>query len=179
MLIFFWYNMVRINPRRDARQMIPIKNGKFQKHGVAFALPEGFCYNSDPDCVHEDGIEFVSKDESKVLNYDFLTSEEKSYDALNVLFKEDFLGFYNFHMLTPITPILLNGLFGHHVLYKSSDSPDEPSNQYYELNLDLGECEEGYLMFSLRINDLEGDIMSYVESDEFKQIFSVISRVDE
>jgi len=159
--------------------MIPIKNGKLQKHGVAFSLPEGFCYNSDPECVHENGIEFVSEDENKVLDYDFLTSEEKSFDALNVLFKEDFLGYHNFRKLTPITPILFNGLLGHHVLYKGDDSPDEPATQYYELNIDLCECEDGYLLFSLRINVLDGDIMSYVETDEFKRLLANISTVEE
>lgn len=61
-------------------------------NGFAFELPEEFCCNSNPECIHENGIEFISEDESKVINYDFLTSEEISYDALNTLFKEDFGG---------------------------------------------------------------------------------------
>ena len=65
------------------------------------------------------------------------------------------------------------------MLYKGSDSPDEPTTQYYEIHFDLGECEDGSLLFALRVNDFDGDIASYVQSDEFQRILSGISRADE
>ena len=159
--------------------MIKIVNGKFQKHGLSFSTPEGYYYESNPETIHEDGIVFVSEDGSKTLNFDFLICRYKSCNSLDHLFERDFLGYINFNRLTPITPIIFNGLLGHHVLYKGSDSPDEPTTQYYEIHFDLGECEDCNLLFALRVNYFEGDIVSYVQSEEFQRILAGISKTAE
>ena len=108
-----------------------------------------------------------------------MSSFFKSCNSLDHLFDRDFLGYINFKRLTAITPIIFNGLIGHHVLYKGSDSPDEATTQYYEIHFDLGECEDGNLLFAHRVNDFEGDIVNYVQSDEFQRILSGISKTDE
>ena len=159
--------------------MIKIVNGKFQKHGLSFSPPDGYYYESNPETIHEDGIVFVSEDGSKTLNFDFLICRYKSCNSLDHLFERDFLGYINFNRLTAITPILFNGLLGHHVLYKGSDSPDEPATQYYEIHFDLGECEDGNILFALRVNDFEGDIVNYVQSDEFQRILFGVSKTEE
>ena len=159
--------------------MILIKNGKLQKDGLAFSLPENYYYESVTESIPDDGMEFFSEDQSKRLNYDFLVSRGKSGNSMDHLFAKDILGYVSYHKLTPISPIIFNGLFGHYVFYKGTASEEEPATQYFEIHFDLGESEEGYLLFSLRVTDYEGDVINYVQSDEFQRILSGISRADE
>lgn len=156
--------------------MIQIKNGKFQKDGLAFSLPENYYFESMTETSHENGMEFFSKDESKQLNFDFLVSREKSAKSMNHLFERDCLEYVSYHKLTPISPIIYNGLFGHYVFYKGTDLEDEPATEYFEIHFDLGESEEGYLLFALCVTDYDRGIINYVRSDEFQKIMQGISK---
>lgn len=158
--------------------MIQIKNGKFQKDGISFSLPENYYFESMTETTHENGMEFFSEDETKRLNFDFLVSREKSAGSMDHLFERDFLGYVSYHKLTPISPIIYNGLFGHYVFYKGTDSEGEPATEYFEIHFDLGESEEGYLLFALRVTDFDRDIINYVRSDEFQRIMQGISKTD-
>lgn len=159
--------------------MIQIKNGKFQKNGLAFSPPDGYCFESRPDVEMQDGMVFFSEDGTKMIRYLFLISDEKAGTALHHLFQKDFLGYVPYRLLLPASPIFLGGFVGFYAFYEGEISEDGSATQYFELRIDLTGCDEGFAQFSLRVCDENADIVSFVQTDEFQSIINGISSANE
>lgn len=157
--------------------MIQIKNGRLQKYGLSFALPEGFFLETQSEVGQEDGLEFWSEDETLQMHIDFFCDEENSEETLKSWFLPDSVtGSFNFVLLEPISPVSLDGISGYTAIYRSGDDSEE-HKEYYELRLDLGKTEDGYLQFAIVLQVHKGNVYEVVYSSLFRNILKNIEKV--
>lgn len=156
--------------------MIQIKNGRLQKYGLAFALPEGFFLETQTEVGQEDGLEFWSEDEALQMHIDFFCDDENSEETLKSWFLPDpVTGAFNYVLLEPISPVSLDGISGYTAIYRSSDD-GEKHEEYYELRLDLGKTEDGYLQFAIVLQVHKGNVYDVVNSSLFRNILKNIEK---
>ncbi len=136
--------------------MLLYKNGRFYGKKVSFLLPDGFYFEDDPDINVEHGFCAWPPEKDYLCSWNFYEDCWGSKAELENWLSPE-CGFIS---LTPITPIQMNGLSGHFLLYKNRQA------QYYEARFDLGEGEE--LSFLTETRERGKDIRQIVVSPPFQ-----------
>lgn len=134
--------------------MLLYKNGRFYSEKVSFLLPDGFYFEEDPEINCEHGFCAWSPGKDYLCSWNFYGDCYGTSAELESWLSPE----CGFTALVPVTPIALNGLSGHFLLYQNKQA------QYYEARFDLGEGEELSFLAETRGKDLLG----IVSSEEFK-----------
>ena len=129
--------------------MLLYENGRFDMGKASFVLPDGFYVESDIELI--EGSAFCAWDPERkyLFRWRCFWDCEGSAEEL----KKWFLPDVGLVPLSEITPVSVNGLTGHRVLYRSRVS------EYCEARFDLGEGEQLVLMVESRVEKAK-DILS-------------------
>lgn len=95
--------------------MLLYKNGRFYSDKFSFLLPEGFYFEDDPEVNYEHGFcAWPPGRDYLCVWHIYENSRGSAVELANWLLPE--CGFVG---LSPVTPIQVNGLSGHYLLYKT------------------------------------------------------------
>lgn len=127
--------------------MLQYKDGKFHVPGAAFALPEGFYLETEPEHCYERGFGAWTPDRRYYFEWEVERPCEGTRQELAALFSplwgipgsED-----------DIVPVLVNGLSGHQVRYMNHGT------EYFEMRLALPARAE----LSIRVRAETGNILT-------------------
>ena len=145
--------------------MIQYKNDRLHIPGISFIIPDCFYFYTETDFVSDNTLHFLSPD--KQYRLDLLTTASISgctENDLALMIKES-----GEHTILAPTPILVNGLKGHHAIYSGGDE------LYYELRLQNPLADDEYEQFILLVMCSEDkDILGIAESETIRSIISEI-----
>ena len=131
--------------------MLHYENGRFCACGFAFELPDGFLMNTEPDECFPRGFGAWAPGEEEIyVEWQIEIGCHGTYEELRELFI-DGSGMYR---INDISPIIINGLPGHHVLYT------DKTGQRYEIRLSSGDGNE----LSFRVKAEDTDILTAINS---------------
>ena len=131
--------------------MLLYENGRFCACGFAFELPDGFLMNTEPDeCFPRGFGAWASGEEEIYVEWQIEMGCHGTYEELRELFI-DGSGMFP---INDISPIIINGLPGHHVLYT------DKTGQRYEIRLSSGDGNE----LSFRVKAEDTDILTAINS---------------
>ena len=105
-------------------------NHRFHWNNISFQIPDGFYFDCDPDAPGKNTMWLISPDRSFHISIDIVTHTKDTFQAL----KEEITDMMP-QYISPIEPISLNGLHGHHASYRLMHP------RYYEIFLNLGNGE--------------------------------------
>ena len=105
-------------------------NHRFHRNNISFQIPDGYYLDSDPEMPDKNTIWLASPRLDFHISITVLTGGEDTFSALS-----DSITDMMPKCISPIEPISINGLRGHHASYRLTRS------QYYEVFLDLGHGE--------------------------------------
>lgn len=137
--------------------MLHYQNGRFDMGKASFILPDGFYVESDIDLTEGSGFCAWDPERKYLFRWRCFRDCEGPAEEL----KKWFLPDVGLIPLSEITPVAVNGLTGHGVLYHSRVS------EYCEARFDLGEGEQLVLMVESRVEKAK-DILS---SDAFQAVW--------
>ena len=140
--------------------MILFQNGRFYRDKVSFLVPDGFYFEEDREINEEHGFCVWSPEKDFLCSWNFYEGCMGSRAELENWLSPE----CGFTPLSPITPIQINGLPGHFLLYKNQ------RDQYYEARFDLGKGEE--LSFLVEVPRGGRDIRQIVDSTTFKMVLN-------
>lgn len=145
--------------------MIQYKNGRLHIPGISFSIPEGFYFFTEVDSVSDNFLHFMSPDQRYSLNFQATSSNGGSAKKdLDIMIQDT-----GSHPWQAPTPIIINGLKGCYAIYGGGDE------LYYELRIENPYCKGDYEQLILLIMcDELTDIMSIIETDEFKAVVNDI-----
>lgn len=131
--------------------MLLYENGKFCACGFAFELPDGFLMNTEPmECFPRGFGARAPGDEEIYVEWQIEMCCHGTYEELRELFI-DGSGMFR---INDISPIFINGLAGHHVMYS------DRTGQRYEIRLSSGDGNE----LSFRVKAEDTDILTAIDS---------------
>lgn len=140
--------------------MLLYHNHRFHCNGISFEIPDGFYLETAPGTETEDKICLYSPDQEYDLGIGVERDCASSADELAICMRES-------RVIEPITPVVVNGISGHHAVYGYR------RDQYYELRLDI---DDGFLFtFVIHTND---NILDYKDRPEILAAIQVV-RMDE
>ena len=127
------------------------EDGKFCACGFAFVLPDGFLMNTEPmECFPRGFGAWAPGDEDIYVEWQIETGCHGTYEELRELFI-DGSGMFR---ITDISPIIVNGLPGHHVAYSYK------GGQRYEIRLSSGGGNE----LSFRVESQGTDVLTAIST---------------
>ncbi len=97
--------------------MLRYENGRFHALGVSFRLPEGFLLETEPEFCQEYGLGAWTPDRRYYVEWQIERDCRGTRYELEELFAPD----SGIHSLGNIESVLVNGMKGHHVKYRSKD----------------------------------------------------------
>ena len=130
--------------------MLVYQNGRFSAFGFSFALPDGFILNTEPDVCYTHGLGAWTPEGDCYVEWEI---EQGCTGTLNEL-RELFAPGSGMFRITDISPIIINGLPGHHVAYSYK------GGQRYEIRLSTGDGNE----FSFRVESQCTDVLTTINS---------------
>lgn len=131
--------------------MLAYEKGRFCACGFAFELPDGFLLNTEPmECFPRGFGAWAPGNEEIYVEWQIEMGCNGTYEELRELFM-DGSGMFR---INDISPIIVNGLPGHHVIYS------DRSGQRYEIRLSSGEGNE----LSFRVKAEGTDILTAINS---------------
>ena len=131
--------------------MLLYGNGRFCACGFAFELPNGFLLNTEPmECFPRGFGALAPGDEEIYVEWQIEMGCHGTYEELRELFIEG----SGMFPINDISPIIINGLPGHHVLYT------DKNGQRYEIRLSSGDSNE----LSFRVKAGDTDILAAINS---------------
>ena len=130
--------------------MLIYQNGKFSAYGFSFALPDGFILNTEPDVCYTHGFGAWTPEGDCYVEWEIEHGCTGTYNELRELFNAG-SGMYR---INDISPIFVNGLSGHHVMYS------DKTGQRYEIRLSSGNGNE----LSFRVKAEDTDILTAINS---------------
>ena len=135
----------------DREDALLYENRKFCACGFAFALPDGFLLNTEPMECFPLGFGAWTPGEEKIyVEWQIEVGCHGTYEELRELFIDD----SGMSPLNHISPIIINGLSGHHVMYS------DRSGQRYEMRLSSGDGNE----LSFRVTSEDTDILTAIST---------------
>lgn len=144
--------------------MIYFKNGRLNKNGMSFAVPDGFYLDTNAEEAREDGVRLMSFDEVYTVELLWEETEMEAWEELN-----DILDDGEFQVVFPIATVTVNGLKGAHATYHSG------GYGYYELRLDIKTDEnESYNFVVLICTDKKGLIDQICQRREVQELINSI-----
>lgn len=129
--------------------MLIYYDGKFCSSGFAFAVPNGYMINTEPDEGFPCGFGAWTPDGECYVEWEIESGCKGTLAELQELFSPG-LGMFP---ITSISPILINGLQGHHVAYSYK------RGQRYEIRL----LAEGGCEISFRVEPLNSDVLTAIK----------------
>ena len=131
--------------------MLLYENGKFCACGFAFELPSGFLMNTEPSECFPRGFGAWAPGGNEIyVEWQIETGCRGTYEELCELFI-DGSGMFPINY---ISPIMINGLPGHHVIYS------DRNGQRYEIRLSSGGNNE----LSFRVKAEDTDILTAINT---------------
>ena len=131
--------------------MLLYKNGRFCACGFACEVPDGFLINTEPmECFPHGLGAWASGEEEIYVEWEIEIGCNGTYEELRELFI-DGSGMFP---INDISPIIINGFPGHHVLYT------DKNGQRYEIRLSSGDSNE----LSFRVKAGDTDILTAINS---------------
>lgn len=130
--------------------MLVYQKGRFSAYGFAFALPDGFILNTEPDVCYTHGFGAWTPNGECYVEWEIETCCNGTLNELRELF---FSGSGMFP-ITDINPIIINGLPGHHVAYSYK------GGQKYEIRLTSGDGNE----LSFRVEPQDTDVLTAINT---------------
>ena len=131
--------------------MLLYENGRFCACGFAFELPDGFLLNTEPmECFPRGFGAWAPGEEEIYVEWQIEMGCLGTYEELRELFIEG----SGMFPINDISPIIINGLPGHHVLYT------DKTGQRYEIRLSSGDGNE----LSFRVKAEDTDILTAINS---------------
>ena len=130
--------------------MLVYQNGRFSAYGFSFTLPDGFILNTEPDVCYTHGLGAWTPDGNCYAEWEI---EQDCTGTLNEL-RELFNSGSGMFRINDISPIIINGLPGHHVAYS------DRRGQRYEIRLSSGNGNE----LSFRVKAEDTDILTAINS---------------
>ena len=140
--------------------MLTFQNGGFTACGFAFTVPDGFRINTEPDIGLPDGFGTWSPDGNCYVEWEIEDGCNGTYEELKELFV---LGPHSLPLLD-ISPVIVNGLPGHHVAYSCK------RGQCYELRLSAGSSAE----LSFRVESNTADILTAIRTPAIRDAINRI-----
>lgn len=131
--------------------MLVYYDGRFCAGGFAFSLPDGFALVTEPEECLPCGFGAWPPDCSCYIEWEVESDCRGTLDELRELFSPG----SGMFPITDISPIIINGLPGHHVAYSYK------GGQRYEIRLSSGSGDE----LSFRVKSQETDILSAIQSE--------------
>ena len=127
------------------------EKGKFCACGFAFEVPDGFLIITEPEECCPGGFgAWVPGDKKIYVEWEIEKGCNGTYEELRELFIEG----SGMFPINDISPIIINGLPGHHVLYT------DKTGQRYEIRLSSGDGNE----LSFRVKAEDTDILTAINS---------------
>lgn len=123
-------------------------DGKFCSSGFAFAVPDGYRINTEPNECFTCGFGAWTPDGECYVEWEIESGCKGTFAELQELFRPG-LGMFP---ITSISPIMINGLQGHHVAYSYK------RGQRYEIWL----LAEGNCELSFRVEALNSDVLTAI-----------------
>lgn len=111
--------------------MLQWKDGKFQAFGLSFSIPDGCYLDLDEERVTENGVTIWTSDERYRIDIDIIDSS--AYEAVEDWLKELLSPEGIVRILSPVQPLIVNGLTGCEVFYVIGSS----STYYYEARFSM------------------------------------------
>lgn len=142
--------------------MLLYENGRFDMGKASFVLPDGFYVERDIELIGGSGFCAWDPERKYLFRWRCFGDCEGSAEEL----KKWFLPDTGLSPLSEITPVAVNGLTGHGVLYRSLRA------EYCEARFDLGDGEQLVLMVESRTEKAK-DILS---SDAFQTVWKGLKR---
>ncbi len=139
--------------------MLLYKQGRFYTKGASFIIPDGFYLDTSPDLCYDVGMTALDPTCSHSYIWAIFVSYQGTKETL-----ED-LPQMGCRLLTKSTPIQINGLSGHWIIWTMGIG-----SGCYEVRFDLG----GNKHFTLMMDAHECDIHKIMESAEFHSVLEGI-----
>lgn len=135
--------------------MLLYNEGKFCACGFAFAVPNGFFINTEPLECFPCGFGAWDPKANCYVEWEIESNCKGTLDELRELFAPG----SGMFLISHISPIIINGLPGHHVSYSYK------GGQRYEIRLSSGDGDE----LSFRVESRETDIVTAIHSQSIQE----------
>lgn len=130
--------------------MLTYNDGKFCAYGFAFIVPDGYIINTEPEECFPCGFGAWTPDGKCYVEWEIENGCKGTFNELQELF----ISGSGMFPITDISPIIVNGLPGHHVAYSYK------GGQRYEIRLASGDGNE----LSFRVESKETDVLTAIGS---------------
>ena len=132
-------------------------NHRLHWNNISFQIPNGYYLDSDPELPDKHTIWLISPNRDYRAAVTIMPSDEDTLSALSASISD-----MNGELITPIAPISVGGLHGHHASYRLTRP------RYYEVFLDLGHGELLNILIWSADNGIYGKTAEVIAALDFQ-----------